>query len=351
MDNKIKSLKHFRVARVVHVAGTNGKGSTCAYIAGGLIQSGYKVGKFTSPHVLDITERVTVDDIPVNRGELDRLCEAAASCDCSENPSRFEVLMYAALRYFEEKQVDYAVIETGIGGLLDCTNRAVVNPAVSVITKIGFDHTELLGNTIEEIAAHKAGIINPGVPVVTDPTQVDGALKVIRETAEKLKSPLFIPDIAGASDMKAGMRGGFQLCNAITASEALRVLGVEGCDFSTIHLPARMQLMSERPFVIVDGAHNPDAIRAVAEEVEKIAAEAEYNDMVIILGTRKSKDRDGCVRELERLNYRRLIFVEDVFCKDEIALAFKEASAIVNENGLILICGSLYLAGEVLKLR
>jgi len=308
--------------KYIHVAGTNGKGSTCAYIAQGLLQSGYKVGRFISPHVLDVTERITVNDVPIDSGRL-------------PVDFRFQQLWAIALEYFFEQQVDYAVIETGIGGLLDCTNRLDLpdyQKQLSVITKIGYDHTELLGNTIEEIAAHKAGIIKGGVPVVTDPTQLPGAMEVISDTARLKASPLIVPTQMPDDPFE---------CNRIVAIEALKILDISVGDIALdVPLPGRFQTVSQDPLVIIDGAHNPCAMRWLAYKINQYP-----QDKTIVFGMTKSKDYNTCMKLLP--THKKLILIDDVSCENEVRLAVERARGYGN---MIVVCGSLYLAGNALKL-
>jgi dihydrofolate synthase/folylpolyglutamate synthase len=323
----MKTKKDINTIKFIHVAGTNGKGSTCSFIAHGLIQAGYRTGKFTSPHVLDITERITVNDVPIALERIPQL------------PSErwFQTLWETALEHFVSEQVDYAVIETGIGGLYDCTNS--IEPVISVITKIGYDHMDLLGNTIEEIARHKAGIIKAGVPVVTDPSQYSEAMLVIGQTAESMNSPLIIP--AQRTDKPFGY-------NKIIAGEVLRALGIERFDFSQVKLLARMQPVGQNPLIIVDGAHNLDSIRAALDVI------AEYScKKVIVFGMINSKDYESCNKLLSGF----LVVRTDGFSPDAVqcggvstAEAIAKAKELAGSEGLILVCGSLYLAGEVLKM-
>ncbi|MCL1903441.1 MAG: Mur ligase family protein [Oscillospiraceae bacterium] len=304
--------------KYIHVAGTNGKGSVCAFIADSLIAAGKKTGKFTSPHVLDIAERITINNIPISHNTLERLC---GQIDCPRETPQFERLMNAAFIYFAENDVEYAVIETGIGGLKDCTNR--ITPIISVITKISLDHTEILGETIEEIAFHKAGIIKEGVPVVTDPTQSERVMRVIKATATKKRARLIIPE--QNEGFKLNMAGRHQQHNAATAAATMRCLGVAP-NFSKTKLIARMEVVSKNPLIIVDGAHNHDGICAVTAEFDSLP----HKNKVIIEG------------EIPCKNYQA--------CTEEIRYAIKLAKDIVGEDGAVLICGSLYLAGEALKI-
>jgi dihydrofolate synthase/folylpolyglutamate synthase len=322
--------------KYIHVAGTNGKGSVCAFIAASLTAAGKKTGKFTSPHVVDITERITVNDVPIPHADLERILGSGGVIDCPQETPQFERLMKAAFLYFQENAVEYAVIETGIGGLLDCTNT--IMPIVSVITKIGYDHMELLGSTIEEIASHKAGIIKEGVPVVTDPSQFEGAMRVIRKTAKHKSSPLLI------SNERADDPYGY---NEITAKEALRFLGVPCCDFSQVKLLGRMQTVSENPLTVIDGAHNIDSLKAALKAIEKYP-----HKKIIVFGMLKSKDYVTCLKEL-MLTKAQLILVSDVSCKDEVGKALAKAQELAgsaDSEAMIFICGSLYLAGTVLGL-
>ncbi|MCL2036532.1 MAG: bifunctional folylpolyglutamate synthase/dihydrofolate synthase [Oscillospiraceae bacterium] len=341
---KTKSLKY------IHVAGTNGKGSTCAFIAEGLFRAGYRVGKFSSPHVLDICERITLNNIPINREKLNQLC---GEIDCPQETPQFERLMNAAFAYFKEENADYAVVETGIGGLLDCTNR--ITPVVSVITRIGFDHMDILGDTIAEIAAHKAGIIKAGIPVVTTATQPEEAMRVIRETAaEKSATIASLVDIERSPalfpSLKITMSGEHQKENAAIAAATLNLLGVNEYDFSRVRLRGRMETVSQKPLIIVDGAHNPDALHTALKTAEEFARDK----IIIVFGMLKSKDHDTCMKILRETRHE--IILTDGFsdmateCGGvSVHEALNKAKSIAESDGLILVCGSLYLAGEALK--
>jgi len=325
MEKKIKQN-----TRWVHIAGTNGKGTTCNYIAAGLTGAGYKTGLFTSPHVLCVTERISVDGEPIPKERIPDLCE-----------KWFQALWKVALDYFAECEVDYAVIETGIGGLLDCTNE--INPILSVITKIGYDHMDILGSTITEIARHKAGIIKARVPIVTDPTQFPEAMKVIRETAESKDSALYIPSEISDNIFEQ---------NKIVACEALRILGVDIPAGAVPPLLARMQKVHDNPTIIVDGAHNYDAIKAVLTMIPPQAT--------VVFGMLPTKDYDSCIKLLDGYE---VVLVNDVNCIDEVESALETAQKLVGTPYMasagadtiyrvptIFVCGSLYLAANVMKL-
>jgi dihydrofolate synthase/folylpolyglutamate synthase len=304
-------MKHIKF---IHTAGTNGKGTTCNHIARGLIHAGKKTGLFTSPHVLCVTERITVNNQPIPAERIPDL----------PHEGFFQALWAIALEYFAECEVEYAVIETGIGGLLDCTNK--INPILSVITKIGYDHMDLLGNTIEEIAHHKAGIIKPGVPVVTDPTQFPAAMRVISETARAKGSQLLVPKETHDNIFEQ---------NRIVAREALKFLGVTGEFDSPVPL-ARFQTVCESPKIIVDGAHNYDAIKAVLKLLPE--------DKTIVFGMLKTKDYNSCIKLLDGFGP---VLVEDVSCPQQVQAALDTAR---KPGKTILVLGSLYLAANVLRL-
>jgi len=367
--------------KYVHVAGTNGKGSVCEYISNALSRAGHKVGKFTSPYLVKINERISANDKLISDADLYRLCEKADK-HANSGFSQFEILTAAALLYFAEQNCDYAVIETGIGGLLDCTN--IITPEVSVITRIGLDHTDILGGTLAEIAAHKAGIIKEGVPVVADPLQDGEVFEVIAETALSKGSRLAVPDLSALSvansdiygsdftyegqAFRVNMGGEHQIYNALTAIEALRLLGVSGehvkSGIEAARVKARLQIFSKNPLVILDGAHNPDGLRAARTAFSGVS---EIGEKTVVVGMLKSKDyvnglnelimpnaayvlTDGFspdavpAAELERL--LRCYGAERICAVRETAKAVETAKT---RGGAVLITGSLYLAGEVLK--
>lgn len=368
--------------KCVHVAGTNGKGSVCEYIANALVSAGYKVGKFTSPYLVKINERVSVNDRLIPDADLYRLCEKAdrfAQVSNIGGFSQFEILTAAALLYFAECGADYAVVETGIGGLLDCTN--IITPEVSVITRIGLDHVDILGDTITKIAGHKAGIIKPGVPVAVCASQRGEVAAVISKTAQSKNAPLLIPDLSALKVGESGvygsdftykgqafrvnMGGEHQIFNALTAIEALGSLGVSGgfikSGVENARVKARMQILSESPLVILDGAHNPDGLRAARTAFSGIAG-----DKAVVVGMLKSKDYINGLKELTIPGAAYVLtdgFSPDAAKAGElerlvrgygasrvftVSDAFEAVETAKRLGGATLVTGSLYLAGEVL---
>lgn len=277
--------------RVIHVAGTNGKGSTCAMIDAGLQAAGICTGLFTSPHLVQPTERIQIDGIPVSESDFARafniVHETAESLDLDCHPSYFETVTAMAFLLFREKKVHTAVVEVGLGGRLDATN--VVHPALTVITPIDFDHEAYLGNTIESIAGEKAGILKAGVPAVFAKQRREAAA-VLERRAGELGVPVHraadarvqvldinargsrirIEDIArGTTEIDCPLAGEHQIDNAVTAALALDELGISPKGIAEARWPGRLEHISPNPDVILDGAHNPAGVRALVRYLER----------------------------------------------------------------------------------
>ncbi len=300
----------------VHIAGTNGKGSVCEYISRALRASGKRVGRFTSPYITCIEERIQINGKNISRPAFALLCErvkAAAEKSGFTGYSQFEILCAIGFLYFSTEQVDYAVVETGIGGLLDCTN--ILDPVLSVITSIGMDHTDILGDTIEKIAAHKAGIIKPSVPCVTSPDQPPEALKVIEDKCREFSVKLVVPEkerlkllhmdmcdvffTYKGQNFHSIMSGKHQLNNLMCAIEACEQLGLKYGDIFTgiekASLPARMErVQSGRTVYFLDGAHNPPAATACAEMLSSMSGRPVY----AVIGMLSRKNWRGTLDKL-----------------------------------------------------
>ncbi len=300
---------HQRLA-FIHVAGTNGKGSTCAYLTHMLMEAGYSVGTFTSPYLIDFRERICFNNEMIAPNHLVQLVnklmpyvEQCAEATSYGSPTEFEVITVLALLYFAEVATPRVVVwETGLGGRLDSTN--IVHPLVSVITNIGMDHTEVLGSSIEQIAYEKAGIIKPGVPVVVGDLSEE-ALRVIKETARQKRASLYQlgHDFTVASSdvsisfgeqhfsyksvfrrnpypFTIGLNGEHQLKNAAVALMATDLLR----EFYAYHLmdedigkglerttwPGRLEMVSTSPVILLDGAHNVEGMQALTESIAKL---------------------------------------------------------------------------------
>ncbi|MCX7779508.1 MAG: bifunctional folylpolyglutamate synthase/dihydrofolate synthase [Negativicutes bacterium] len=377
--------------KTVHITGTNGKGSTTAMTAAVLQAAGIRTGMYISPHLTDYTERITVDGQPVSRKEfaaavahvkthVEQMTAAGA-----EQPTEFEVITAAALHYFAAAHVEYAVIEVGLGGLLDSTN--VVRPEVAVITNVALEHTDRCGNTIEEIAAHKAGIIKPGVPVVTG--AAGAALAVIMAEAARQKAPVYRlghdfqvePLSAGLTGQSFAWRddklllrplrlrllGRHQLDNAALTVKTAVLLAANEPRLSAEAIrwgleaafwPGRFELLGEHPVFVVDGAHNPAGALTL-----RVALDEYFpgQNITFVLGILQDKDMEGIIRALIRQGDRVFTVApasERAAGADKLAALIPGARAAVSleeairlaadaagKAGVVCIAGSLYLVG------
>ena len=272
-----------RAFRVVHVAGTNGKGSTCAMIDAGLRAQGVRTGLYTSPHLNEPTERIQVDGMPVSTVQFQKAFDvthkAAEALDLDCHPTYFETVTAMAFWLFREMGVDTAVVETGLGGRLDATN-VVASPALTVITPIDFDHESYLGHTIEAIAGEKAGIIKEGVPLVMA-VQRPEAEAVLTARAAELGAPVIPASRLEIRDLQLNRRGStfsgltcplageHQVENARVAALALKELGVDPSGIAEASWPGRLEHVAPNPDIILDGAHNPAGARALVRYLER----------------------------------------------------------------------------------
>ena len=268
--------------RIIHVAGTNGKGSTCAMIEAGLRFSGFKTGLYTSPHLIEPTERIQINAIPVTaeqfRTAFETVHAAAVRLETQgvleHHPTYFETVTAMAFVLFEQQKIDVLVCETGLGGRLDATN--IIHPELCAITAIDFDHEQYLGNTIEKIAAEKAGIIKPGVPVVCA-AQRDEARQIIQQHAptqfiDTRRWPIRNLTLtargcaydAANLHVECPLAGDHQVDNSLTAAVALQQFGISPAGIAQTIWPGRLERLSEHPEIIADGAHNPAGARALA---------------------------------------------------------------------------------------
>ncbi|MGB7158329.1 MAG: folylpolyglutamate synthase/dihydrofolate synthase family protein [Tepidisphaeraceae bacterium] len=388
--------------RSVHVAGTKGKGSTCAMIAAMLQACGYKTGLYTSPHLVDIRERMQIDGHMIPQAEFARLVkliEPIAS-RMKPAPTTFDVLTAMAFKYFAEQKVELVVVETGLGGRLDSTN--VLKPEVTAITSISKDHMAQLGHTVEKIAEEKAGIFKHGVPAITA-QQEPGVEAVLKRVADKVGAPF---DVTGKSiefsyrfessrmlgphnrvclttanskfeHLAVPLVGEHQAINcglALSVIDKLKTRGIAINDtramegLAKVTLPGRMEMVSQTPRVIVDGAHNAASLDAM---MKAIGQHIPYDSMVVIFGCCADKDVAGM---LERITSGadKVIFtkVDNIRTSDpeelaaryvelygkmaQVANSLEDALAIANravsKEDLICITGSFYLVGEAKKL-
>ena len=367
--------------RFIHVAGTNGKGSTCAMLESIYRAAGLRVGMFTSPHLVSFAERIQVNRQFISEPEVvrlvNRLQKPLKEFPEDHHPTFFEMITVMALIYFAEQNCDLVVWETGLGGRLDATN--IVSPLASVITNIGIEHSEWLGDTVEQIAAEKAGIIKPGVPIITA-ARPGGGLEVIASVAAKQHAPLTSVDLAEVNrppldTVELSLHGPHQRLNAATALAAVRVLGetiAVGDDaqrqgLASVRWPGRMervQTASGRN-LLLDGAHNPAGAEAL-----RVAIEAEFPESkpTIIFGVFKDKDSASMCHSLAPLAGRLLLTPvhsdrsEDparlvAACREvnahaaiEVCASLAEALEKTARDPFVVVAGSLYLVGEAMEL-
>ena len=378
--------------RFIHVGGTNGKGSTCSMIASMLQNAGHKTGLFTSPYVIDFRERIQIDGEMIEPDELGAIVEELVPLvnqldSWGITPTEFEVLTVVALVYYQRHSCDYVVLEVGLGGLCDSTN-IIKNPEACVITSVSYDHTHILGETIEEIAFQKSGIIKENTSVVVYPQPFAQAKKIILETAEHKNCRVYEVDEASIvpveSDMtgsvsnykghsvKVGLVGAHQLYNAATAFEAGMALIDRGVKLTvdnvlhgiaTAQIAARTQIVSKKPLVVIDGGHNPDGVAALCKNLVTVFS---GRNVTAIIGMMADKDVCESARLLAPLCDRILTvtvdnprsmraeelkevferYNSDVSAFDNLGLALDEVGGKIGDDEMLLICGSLYLASE-----
>ena len=401
-------------ARSVHITGTNGKGSTAAMVASALIAAGYTTGLYTSPHLNDLRERMTVGGELISKEEYVALVEKLKPEAEAVNQkatygelTTFELLTSLAFAYFELKDVDFQVLEVGMGGKFDATN--VINPEVCIITSISLDHTEVLGNSLTKIAAEKAGIIKSGCVVVTSP-QPDEVAQVIDEACHRcgvelirvgsdvtwqslgfnLNRQLFqVRGILGNYELSIPLLGHYQLDNAAVAVAALEVLARKGFNISRdsitdglgqVSWPGRFQILSHHPLLVVDGAMNIEGARGLKQSLVqyfgsfiRLEGRSHLNNYtsqaILVIGASWDKDVAGIVSELVSLFDKVIVTrsrhpramapaaIVAEFTKygvetqvvDDVAGALSSALALAGERGLICVTGSLFVVGEAIE--
>ena len=396
--------------RVVHVAGTNGKGAVCALIDSALRAAGFRTGRYTSPHLVSLNERFFLDGAPISTEKLESAFRSLTSRFQARNSelgtltsqlTYFELLTATAFELYAQERVDYLVLETGLGGRLDATNL-VKKPEVCIITRIGLDHCNWLGHTIAEIAAEKGGIIKPDVPVVLGAMPEEARAVLERIAAERHAPCLYAPEISQlptpnsqppstrstcstrlsshnskfkTQDSKLetlNLRGTFNRENAVTAFAALKVLGIEDAaiarGFASVVWPGRYQRLEVggRRF-LVDGAHNPPAMRALVDSLKAEPQESEGGFPVrsVLCGFCGDKDVAAnlkILREVAETGFAVPIRNPRTLPPERTAALMREADfrsvtvcetldeALDQAPDGTVVCGSLFLAGEVLQL-
>jgi len=387
-------------ARTVHIAGTKGKGSVAAMMASALTASGYTTGLYTSPHLHTFNERIRVDNNLISNEELVALVEEIKPQVKAVNDkatygqlTTFEVITALGFAHFRQKGADFQVIEVGLGGRLDATN--VVQPEVCVITSISFDHMEVLGNTLAEIATEKAGIIKPNSTVVTSP-QVEEVNQVFEQAClnrkarwirvgrevtwqglgfDSSRQSLRVKGRLGSYELSIPLLGQHQLDNAATAVAALEVLAEKGFHISgdsitkglaQVSWPGRLQVLSRHPLVVVDGAHNPDSARKLRQSLEQYF---DFDRAILIIGFSSDKNVAGIVSELAPL-FDKVIATHSIHPRamptapvvaelgrqgvkaqttEDISIALPLALSLAGEKDLICVTGSLFVVAGAIE--
>jgi dihydrofolate synthase/folylpolyglutamate synthase len=382
-----------RRLQVIHIAGTNGKGSTAAILSSVLREHGFKTGLYTSPHLVRFTERFRIDDREVSVERMLSVFEKIRRViDQNQPPTFFEVVTAMAFVYFEEEGTDWVILETGMGGRLDATN--VVDPVISVITNIAFEHQEFLGTTLSSIAREKAGIIKEGIPLVTGALQpvVQGILKTtcMRKSAPlyRFKSDFRVRRNLNGSfqyhgiqrdwpELNVNLRGPHQMNNAALALATVDVLESRGIlslkpevvEHALLNVvwPARLEILDVNPVIVLDGAHNPHGAESLRSSLKESFL---YNRLHLVMGIMADKDIRGILRRLlpmadtaiftkpkymrsanpEELRKMARPYIQKYYVIPDPASAIQQARHLARPDDLICITGSLYFAGEVKEL-
>ncbi len=381
--------------RSIHVAGTNGKGSTSHMLAAVLQKAGYKTGLYTSPHLHDFRERIRINGQKIPEKKVSEFTEQIQFLIDRLEPSFFEITVAMAFDWFAQERVDIAVIEVGLGGRLDSTN--VITPEVSVITNISYDHMDLLGNTLGLIAQEKAGIIKPGVPVIVGEEQSE-VKKIFEQVAESNHAPIHFASqkrFAGEWKMEdrllfvqlteihsntkknyhLDLTGIYQLKNIVTVAEVIALLVEKGYQISDsavqeglrqvktlTGLHGRWETIHEHPTVVLDVAHNEEGMKALARQIEN----SSHEELHIVIGMVKDKSIVPILKQLPKMaNYyftkaqipRALPEIELAAQAERLGLngthypdvkqALEAVVLRASSKDLVIVCGSVFLAGEV----
>ncbi|MCB2307517.1 bifunctional folylpolyglutamate synthase/dihydrofolate synthase [Clostridium estertheticum] len=412
LGNPHKKLK------CIHIAGTNGKGSTSAMVSSILVEAGYKVGSYISPFIEEFEERIQINNKNISKDDLsDIITEVSKAVEKIVelgyiNPTEFEIITCAGFLYFYKNNIDFAVIEVGLGGRLDSTN--VITPILSIITSISLDHTLILGDTLEKIAYEKAGIIKMGIPVVVYPQKKqsydviekkcrekkcqlikvprDSAVYLGKENLKQVVSTLMEGQVTYKNNVitqkieiktlnndyiiDLALLGKHQLLNCSVAVHAIEAIIGQGVIISKDNIiaglinvvwPARLEVMNRRPLVVIDGAHNIDGIKNLTESIDMYF---NYNKIILILGILADKQVEEMIKTIVPKAYRVItvtphseraelseelkVQVEKYTSKcesiEDYELAYKKALSYCEDDDLLLVSGSLYMVGDMRKI-
>ena len=354
----------------IHIAGTNGKGSTSHLLASVLQEAGYKTGLYTSPHLKDFRERIRVNGQKIKQKSVIQFIKLNKDWFSQIGMSFFEMTVALAFHHFAKEKVDIAIIEVGLGGRLDSTN--IIQPELSIITNIGLDHIELLGDSIEKIAREKGGIIKPKIPVLLGRKQHQ-TKAIFDEIAHENQSKLFY---AENCYIESDLKGDYQNENKNTAYTAIKILKTQAWDIKYKHIIngfkkvqkntsilGRWMTLGQSPLIICDTGHNIDGVKNIVEQIKKTS----YNELHIVFGVVNDKSIDSilklmpkkaqyyfCQAQIPRAMQINLLFSKAQEhqlrgnCFKSVDDAFKKAKSVARENDLIFIGGSTFVVAEIL---
>ena len=348
--------------KTIHVAGTNGKGSVCNFLANIYIKSGYKVGLFTSPHLIDFRERITINHQFIEKSFIEDFYAKFHKEFKKISPSFFEWNTVLAFKYFKDKRTEINIIETGLGGRLDSTN--IINPELSIITTIGKDHQNILGNTLHDIATEKAGIIKHGTPTLLG-ADIKETKYLIEQIALEKNSKIFQAKQGGDQDISLPK---YQLNNWETALKATEILGKEltvkpitDSASKYLTIKGRWQVLSTRPKIIADIGHNEQGMRAISKQIKN----EDFEKLFLLIGFSEDKNLESILKDLpvaydyyitKSSNQRSLspkiiqpLIGDNCICIDSYAEAYKTILSSMKEKDMLLITGSAFLVGDILN--
>lgn len=355
----------------VHVAGTNGKGSTAHMITSVLMEAGYTVGLYTSPHLKDFSERIRINGIAIETTFVVSFVQEHKDYFLEAQLSFFELTVGMSFAYFKEQQIDFAIVEVGLGGRLDATN--IISPVLAVITNIGFDHIQFLGDTLEAIAGEKAGIIKKTIPVVIGETQEE-TTAVFKATASNLMAPIIWADAVEVKPFPTDLTGLYQKKNIQTTVVALQTLNLDQLNeahirlglqkvVSNTHLQGRWQILDNNPLVVADVTHNAAGFAYVIEQIKQTP----YDKLHLVLGFVQYKDLELIFSQLPRdASYyfcapnmvraeevsvlmklaEKYTLIAEVF--NSVDLAYKSAAKNADNSDFIYVGGSTFVVAEIL---
>ena len=369
LSNINKFIKELSLSKnelkFIHVGGTNGKGSTCSFISSILKESNYKVGTFTSPHFFDFRERIRINDNKIQKSYITSFIKENKILIEDLGLSFFELSFGLCLSYFVENKVDYAIIEVGLGGRLDATN--IINPLVSVITNISFDHNEILGDSLEKIASEKAGIIKENSKLIVGERNEKTDQVFINKSKEMSSKIIFVPDISQdivyseIDYLNKNIHTSIETCKLLNLENLNNEIIKRGIKNITLNnsLFGRWSLVNNNPRVIFDSAHNEAGFISVSNELSKIS----YNKIYILLSFVKGKEIKNFIRYLPKnsnfyfttLKIQRSMGVKEIKSNlgeiinfdEDPQRAYSKIKTEASKDDLILVTGSNYIAKEI----